>query len=335
MAVSQTGSVLFAGDLSTVDDLFISTLDEMDKDTENLIDIHDPVWEHMKEHGGIEYRSGRGLNVPVHLVVKDNPTIKHYTHYDDADNTPSDAMDQAKAAYGNVAGVQMYSREELEVNQGEEQLLDLVRVKREQLETGLNNEVANHLMTSTVADGRKPDSLGAVVTQDVALHGIDPTVTGQDWWQPVRTYKTGTTAFALATEFRLGVRKFHRALTLYDRSPKLLYVAGEDVYDEFQEWAEGKVEMNIRDLQDSRNWGDGNTFPVRGTTVVYSPQLAAKEMWGLNLKTTKIRVPRSSNFTFTPWQMLEGKVAAKKRNCLFSYAVYCRDRRCNGRIVYS
>ena len=335
MAVSSTGVPLFAG-LEDVDDLFITTLDERETDVGNLIDIKDPVWEHMKERGAIEYRSGRGLYVPVNLMTKTNSTAKFFTHYDDADNTPQDALEQAKAAYGKIAGVQMYSREELEINSGAEQLIDLVDTKRDQLETSLNNVIAGHLMLSTTADGRAPDTLGAVVTQGVSLHGIDPATAGNDWWQPVRTYKTGTTAFALATEFRQGLRKFYRQLSLYDRAPQLLTIAGEDVYDAYQAWAEGKLQLQgIGSLKGSESWGDANTFEHRGSTVVYSPQLPAKEAWGLNLKTTKIRVPRSTNFTYTPWQMMEGKFAAKKRNCLFTFAVYCRDRRCNGRIVFS
>jgi hypothetical protein len=149
------------------------------------------------------------------------------------------------------------------------------------------------------------------------------------------TYKTGTTPYALSTEFRLGVRKFVRELTRYDRRAEILLVAGEDVYDAFQAWAEGKVEMSLKEIFRSQGWGDANTFQSRGQTIIYSPELPAKEMWGINTRVTKIRVPRTTNMVYTPWQFLENKMQVKKRNLLHTMAVYSRDRRLNGRIVYS
>lgn len=331
---AATGS-MFPTSIEDKEDLLIATLDEMDKSVEDMVDIHDPVWMHFQENGGIEYVASRGLYRPINLRYKSNATVQWANGYDDALNIPAEGLTQAKAQYGNITGVQMYAREEVEALEGPQQLIDLADDKREQLETDLNNAIATHLMSSNAANGAYPDSLGAIVTYDAALHGITPTTAGYEFWNPVKTYKTGTTAFALATEFRAGVRKFVRALSLYNRKPNILLICGEDVYDEFQAWAEGKVEMTIKELFKSENWGDANTFTSRGNSVVYSPQLGAKVMWGFDLTATKIRVPRTTNMVYTPWQQLEGKVAAKKRNLLHTMCVYTKDRRRNGSITYS
>jgi len=332
MHPSGSTGLYFPG-LEDIDSLFLATMDEMDKNIEDLIDIKDPVWEAMRERGRIEYVSSRGLYVPINLRTKGNNTVKFFSGYDDADNTPTENLEQARAQYGHIGGTQMYTREEVEALQGSQQLIDLANDKKEQLETEMNNTISAHLMSTSVADGRQPDSLGAIVTQSNTVHGINASTSA--FWQPVRSYKTGTTAFALATEFREGVRKFVRTLTRYDRAAEILLICGEDVYDAFQAWSESKVEMSLKEIFKSQGWGDANTFQSRGQTIIYSPELAAKTMWGINTKVTRIRVPRTTNMVYTPWQFLENKMQVKKRNLLHTMAVYCRDRRSNGLITYS
>ena len=136
----------------------------------------------------------------------------------------------------------------------------MMRTKRDQTQSTINNKIENWLMGSQTADGRNPDSFGAIVAYDGTLHGVDPTAVS--WgakWQPVKTYKTGTTAFALSTEFRAGMRKFGRALKLYDPRMRLL-IAGEDVYDAAQSWAEGKLQVRLDEIKSSSGWGDLEMF---------------------------------------------------------------------------
>src|SRR3990167_4531702 len=127
-AVSSTGVPLFAG-IEDLDDMFITTMEEMDKEIQDELSISHPIWEMLQRRNLIEYRDSIGTHVPVKLRTKRNPTVKWMTAYDDADSTPSEVLDEAKFAYGHLTGRQLYNREELVKNSGPEQLIDMVESK--------------------------------------------------------------------------------------------------------------------------------------------------------------------------------------------------------------
>lgn len=328
-----TGVPLFAG-LESTEDLFISTLEEMDKDVESEIDIPHPIYRYLKDNDLIEYRSSTGAYVPVKLVDKPNSTVKDFSAYDDVDNTPQDALSEAKFTYGNTVGVQMYSREELTINQGEEQLLDLVEIKQEQLETSMGNHFGDLVIGSQDADGRKMMGVGRIMAFGQKCGGIDPTVAGFGYWNPQQGLKAAGGSYALATEFRAGFRRLVRLCTYRQDKPDV-FVCGEDLYDAFQAYAEAALRLSVEDLQKQRGWGDFNMFPLNGTTIIYDQGMGAKTGWLMNFKKyIKLRIHSGTNFVFDPWQMMESKVA-KKRNCLVRAALYCKRRNCNGVITYT
>ena len=332
MAVSSTGVPLFAG-VEDVDDMFITTMDEMDKDVTDLIDIHDPFWKYIKTKSLIEYRDSIGNYVPVRLLDKPNSTVKDFAHYDDVDNTPQDALSEAKFAYGHIVGTQMYSREELTKNSGKEQLIDLVELKREQLETSMSNHFSTRLMGTQDADGRMFTGLGRIMDPTVACGGIDPSTPGYGYWKPQVGVKSGGGSYALATEMRAGLRRLTRLCTYQAETPNVL-LCGEDLYDAQQAWAEEKLQLRLGDIKDSAGWGDFEMFDFNGRTIMYSQAMPAKTGWLLNMKRTKVRIHRGTNFTFESWQMLPSKVA-KKRDCLTYAAVYTKRRNANGVITFT
>ena len=168
MSVNNTGVPLFAG-IEDLDDMFIATMEEMDKDYSDEITIPHPVWKYLKDNKLIEYRDSIGTHVPWKIVDKPNSTVRSFTHYDDVDNTPQDALTELKFAYGHIVGTQMYSREELVKNSGKEQLTDLVSLKAEQLEISHANHFGAMLMGSQDANGRDFMGLGRVMTYN-AIH---------------------------------------------------------------------------------------------------------------------------------------------------------------------
>jgi hypothetical protein len=328
MSVSSTGIPLFAG-IESVDDMFITTMDEMDKETQDEISIAHPVWKYLQDRDLIEYRDSIGNYVPVRLVDKPNSTVKSMTHYDDVDNTPQDALSEAKFPYGHIVGTQMYSREELVKNSGPEQLIDLVDTKSEQLSMSMVNHFGTVLIGTQDADGRNFMGLGRVVAEDQVCGGIDPTDAGFGYWQP-----QNPGSYALATEMRAGFRKLDRMCT-YRRDSPDAYICGEDVYDSMQDWAEGKLQLRLEDLKSQRGWGDFNMFPVHNKTIIYDEGLPAKVGWLLNFKRyVKLRIHRGTNFQYEPWQLLASKVA-KKRDMLVYASLYVKRRNANGIITYT
>jgi len=333
MSVNPSGVQLFSG-IESADDMFMATMEEMDKDPINLIDIKDPIWEYLKRHNMIEYVDDIGTYVPVHLLDKKNSTVKDFSHYDDADNTPQDALEEAKFSYGHISGVQMYSREELVKNQGKTQMIDLVNTKQEQLSSSMTNHAASRIKGTQDSDGKKTMGMGRIMTLDATCGGIDPTDGKHAYWNPQKGVKAGGGSYSLATEMRAGLRRLNRLCSYQGERPTFLR-AGEDLYDSMQAWAEEKLRMTMDEVKDSGGWGDHEMFTINGQTVVYDAELAAKRGELYNMKRTKVRIHKGTNFQYTPWQMMEGKVAAKKRNCLLYVAVYCQRRNSNGFVDFT
>lgn len=333
MAVSSTGVPLFAG-IEDLDDMFIATMDEMDKEVHEQISIPYPLWKYLEDNNLIEYRDEINNYVPVRLLDKVNSTVKDFTHYDDVDNTPQDALHEAKFAYGHAVGTQMYSREELVKNSGKSQMIDLVETKQEQLEISLKNHVGSRFMDANDSDGRRPMGLGRVLAYDQSCGGIDPTQAGFGYWNPQRGLKAGGGQYSLATEFREGARRLNR-LVSYKHGPADVVLAGEDVYDSYQDWAESKLQIRVEDIKAKKGWEDFEMFPLYNRVVIYDQELDAKTAWHLNFrKAIKVRIHKGTNFVFEPWQMMENKVA-KKRNCLLYWAIYVKFRNSVGFITYT
>ncbi len=274
MSVKSENVPLFAG-IESLDDMFMATMEEMDKEVENLIDIKDPIYQYLKKNGLIELRDSIGTHVPVKLLDKPNSTVKDFSHYDDVDNTPQDALAEAQFAYGHIVGTQMYSREELTKNSGDERLIDLVETKTEQLQTSMTNHFSQRLKGTQDADGRSMMGIGRIMTFDAVCGGIDPTKAGFGYWNPQRGLKSGGGQFALATEMRAGLRRLTRLCTQRNDAPDV-QLAGEDVYDAMQAWAEEKLRMSLADIKASKGWGDFEMFDFNGRTVIYDPDMDAK-----------------------------------------------------------
>lgn len=348
MAVNSSGVPLFAG-VEDIDDMFMATMEEMDKEVMDEKSVSHPIWEYLQRHKLIEYRDSIATHVPVKLRTKKNPTVKWMTAYEDADSTPASALDEAKFAYGQLTGRQLYNREELIKNSGPEQLVDLVDLKSDQLLADINEEFATVIIGNQDADGRKPMGLGRVMTYNATCGNIDPTATGFDFWNPQRGLKVGGGSYALATELREGMRRLRRLCTTSGGGKVLgkdphqtqgiapdVLICGEDLYDAMQSWAEGKLRMTLSEIKDSSGWGDYEMFSVNGETVIYEPSLGAKTGWLMNFKkAVRLRIHSGTNFKFTQWGMLPNKVEVKYRDNLTYASVYVKSRKANGIITFT
>lgn len=353
LAVNSAGIPLFAG-VEDLDDMFMATMEEMDKEIMDEVTVSHPIWEFLQQRNLIEYVEEIATHVPVHLRTKKNPTVKWHTGYEDADSTPAQLLDEAKFAYGHLTARQMYNREELIKNSGKQQLIDLVESKADQTLADVNEEFANTIVGTQDADGRKPVGLGRIMDPSLAVGNINPTTPGFEFWKPFKCEKTPGVNFALATEFRDGMRKLYRKIHLSGGGKKLgdkpkdgkglpltsgsgyAFICGEDLYNEHQKFAENALRLTIADLKSQQSWGDFEMFDYNGTTIVLEEALAAKEGWLINFKRgVRVRIHRGTNFLWTPWQSLPQKVEVKARDNLTYACVYVKSRRANGRINFT
>jgi hypothetical protein len=325
---------LFSG-AEDAEDLFLSSMELLDGDPAQQIAIPYPLWRYLEDSNLIEKRGTISDRVTKKLIDKENPTVKMMTHYDDLDLIPAEALSEAVFTYGHAVGTQMYSREEMVKNTGEHQLVDLIDTKRKQLEIGMKNKVGEQFMGSQDADGRTWMGLGRALAYGQACGGINPATAGFAYWNPQRGLKKGTsTQYKLATEFRDGHRRMSRLCSYRLQEQVDVVVCGEDVYDQYQAWAENILRLSIDDLKSQKGWGDFEMFPMNGRTIIYDDNLDAKMAWWLNFKSgVKVRAHSGSFFTYDPWQPVSGK-AAKSRNCFLYLCVYVENRDVSGVIEY-
>lgn len=345
MSTPNPSIPLFAGTEET-ETMFLATMEEMDKEIADEVVVSHPLWEYLQRRKLIEYRDQIATHVPVKLRVKKNQTVKWMTAYEDADSTPSEIGIQANFAYGHVTGRQLYNREELVKNQGA-QIIDLVEAKGDELFADLNEEFADTIIGTQDADGRKPLGLGRIMDGTAAVGGVAPTVLNDKnvaFWKPQQMLKVGGGSYALATEFREGMRRAYRLTSLTGGGKMLgkgdaksgqgvkpdVLICGEDVYNEHQKWAENILRISLSEIKDSSGWGDFEMFDWNGTTIIYEPALAAKAFWLMNFKTAvKVRIHSGTNFTWTPWNFLPNKVQVKYRDLMTYVSVYVKSRRAN------
>ena len=346
LSVNSTGIPLFAG-IEDLDDMFMATMEEMDKEIVDELSVSHPIWEYLQRNNLIEYVEEIGTHVHGFLRRFKNNTVKWVSGYDDADNTPAQLLGETKTAYGHLAATQMYNREELIKNSGKQQMIDLVQGKEVQLLEDVDAEFADTIVGTQDADGRKPLGIGRIMDPTAACCGINPATAGFEFWKPFKVEKSAGVNFALATEFRDGMRKLYREVHLAgggrvlgasrkDKSAKLtsgsgyVLICGEDVYNEHQKYAETALRLTIADLQNQQGWGDFNMFDYNGVTIILDKTLSAKVYWFINFKTgVRVRIHRGTNFKFDDWQMMSNKVQTKKRNNLTYVAVYAKSRRAN------
>lgn len=344
MAINSTGIPLFAG-IEDLDDMFIATMEEMDSEVVDELGIAHPFWEYLQRYNLIELREDIQTHIPVRRSKTRNPTVQWVTGYDDANSTPASLLEEAKFAYGHITARQMYNREELIKNSGRGQLIDLVDQKANQAYRDVNTEFATTLIGTQDADGRKPLGLGRLMDEALVAGTIDPAV--DTTWRPARIYKTGTTNFTLATEFREGIRKLYRTMHVSGAGKRLasksdgkrnhhVLMAGEDLFNEHQKWAETYLKVSMDDIKGASGWGDYEMFDFNGKTIIYEPALPAKEGWFLDMDMgVRVRIHSGTNFKWTNWNLLPNKVEVKYRDLLTYVGLYSPQRRANARIVYS
>ena len=325
---------LFSGTGDT-EDMFLTTLYELDKELVNMLKVNHAVWEVLKSRNLIKYQADISTDVQIPLMFKPNTTIKSYTGYDEADLTPQDATDYAVYMWGHIAGTQMYNREEMQKNSGKSQLLDLVEIKTEQLKTSINNHFAEKLIGDQDYDGRDFMGLGRIVKKDAICGGIDPTKTGYSKWNPQVAYKdeSGQTKYPLL-QHREGLRKLRRRCTIAGRSPDLFFM-GEDVWEQHCKWLDDKTQVVMKP-EDAAMIESYELRIDAGKFYIYDENLDPKTAWAFNFKDrgVQLRIHKETNFSMQPWEITPNKIAAKHRHCLLYATTVCCERRLNGMIEF-
>lgn len=333
---------LFAG-VQDTDAIFLRAMDNME--AENLLEVRNPLYQWLKATNRITKVGEVEPYDEIPLLAVENSTVQWYQGYDDAINQPQDSTRSAKYIWGQLSGTQMYNRDEVLKTRGSETVLSkLVDDKTTQIVTTMSNRFATAMMGTQDADGRMMLGLGRVMTANVSCGGISPTDPNFAYWNPQVVLASGGGNYSLATQLMQGLRALEIACAVDGYSVPDCFVCGADVYEAVQAYYDSKTTFqpgqgDKRHDASSVSGGQkskGLWFTTAsGKTFIYEPSLGAKVVWALNWDFLKLEIHSGTDFTFTPWQMMEGKVAAKKRNCLLAVKLACKRRNYQGTLTFS
>ena len=122
-----------------------------------------------------------GESIVEHLLYEVSSAVKSYSNYEGLDTTPQDGLTIARFSWRQYAATISISGLEKRNNNGETQMLDLMKAKTTQAEMSLRRRMAIDAWGSN-ADGKSFDGLGTILSTTATLGGLSPTTF--TWWQP-------------------------------------------------------------------------------------------------------------------------------------------------------
>ena len=149
---------------STFTEMVTTTLRNHARKLVDNVTDHNGLLRKLKENGNIVTKSG-GYEIVFPLEYAENGTYQRYSGYDQLDVAASDVFSAAKYDWAQVAIHVTASGRELRMNNGPEQMIDLVKARvKNAMNTAANNFSVD--IYSTGALTNQVGGLGLIVTSD-------------------------------------------------------------------------------------------------------------------------------------------------------------------------
>ena len=156
-----------------------------DQLTDNIFNAR-PLTAHLMDKGRIRMLNG-GTNIVEPLIYGENTTVGAYSGYDTISLTPQSGISAAEFDWKQYAASIAISGIEEAKNNGEQAIINLLEAKVMQAEESMK-EGFNAMFFGT-GTGNNWNGLENLIDATTATGGIDPTVTGNEFW---RSYEEGT-----------------------------------------------------------------------------------------------------------------------------------------------
>lgn len=149
-----------------------------------------PLTYHLMDKGRIRMVSG-GTKIVEPLIYGTNSTVAPYSGYDNISLTPQEGVSAAEFEWKQYAASIAISGIEEAKNNGEAEIINLLEAKimqaEESMREGFNqmfySDGTDALGAGGASSGKSWNGLGNIVSDTVAVGGIDPTATGNAFWK--------------------------------------------------------------------------------------------------------------------------------------------------------
>lgn len=150
-----------------------------DQLTDNVFTAR-PLTNHLMSNGRIRMVNG-GTKIVEPLIYGQNDTVAAYSDYDTIDLTPQQGISAAEFDWKQYAASIAISGIEEAKNNGEQEVINLLEAKIMQAEESMR-EGFNQMFFSNAPGAKDWNGLGNLVSDSVAVGGIDPTDPGNEFW---------------------------------------------------------------------------------------------------------------------------------------------------------
>lgn len=289
----------------TIDDLYITTWQEMRKEIVDNIMTATPFYFWLKNRGGVaeDHTGGKWLGVP--LLVAKNDTVGPYQKGGSFEITRTDKLDLARYDWKYMGGSMVrYKTEELE-NAGKAKIIDRMMHEIDVLKLSL----IDYIETTLFGDGSgntgldfngldiicDEDPTTAVTSPQVEVGGIAQAT--NSWWQ--NGYRQMDSDGTVASLHMLPAWKnLMRQVSNGNDKPDIM-VTTLNILDFYEdECLELKVISN-KELGDA---GFRN-LTWRGIPIIDSPSCKSGSTYFLNTKYLKWVTQSGANFDMTEWKV--------------------------------
>jgi hypothetical protein len=123
-----------------------------------------------------------GTKIVEPLIYGQNSTVGAYSGYDTIALTPQEGISAAEFDWKQYAASIAISGIEEAKNNGEAEVINLLEAKIMQAEESMR-EGFNQMFFGTPGTSKDWNGLGNIISDTVSVGGIDPTVTGNEFWK--------------------------------------------------------------------------------------------------------------------------------------------------------
>ena len=249
------------------------------------------LFDWLKRKGKMRLLSG-GEEIIVPLLYAFNDTVGSYDGYDPIDLVPQTGIGNARYVWKQAAGSITISGKELRQNNGEAQVINLLKAKTQQLELSFANYFNEKLYADGTGNNSKDiDGLKLLVSDD-GTGTVGGIVAGTyTWWKNYYNTDGGTSYNALLSNMRIMYNTISKGVDFPD-----IGITSQTVYQAYEGLLVATMNYAIG-LVDSRTADYGfQNLKFKGLTLSWDSDIDADEMYMLNSNYLELVTHTDANF---------------------------------------
>ena len=239
---------------STFTEMVTTTLRNHAKTLTDNVSLNNALLRLLRDKGKIETRSG-GYEIVVPLEYAENSTFSRYSGYDSQTISASDVMSAAKYDWCQSAIHVTASGRELRMNNGPEQMINLVKSR---IKNAINT-ASNNMSVDLYSDGTITNQIGGLanIMQNDGTGTVGGIVSGTyTFWKNQFTEMAGNSTWSKSTIKGEMNKLWLKTVRGTDKTD--LIVASHDIYSAYEE-----------SLQDNQRYTDAKTASAGFESLKY------------------------------------------------------------------